>query len=153
MHAWERQFPHCNVCGVISNEAVPFGHKDHKEMKTCKNYERHWICEWCLYPPCVGCGLRRTTETKRAKLMYHLWFCQTCWGAEVKETTQEHPPCSGCGMKKRTLEKRLRSKVGDVKSDFALEKDVHAQRPWRCSACWRKANAKSLTQKPQAATS
>ena len=147
------QFPHCDVCGVVSDEAVPFGHKDHKEMKTCKNYERHWICEWCLYPPCGGCGLRRSKNTKNAKRMYHLWFCQTCWGAEVKETTQEHPPCSGCGLKKTTLEKRLRSKVGDLKSDFALEKDVHAQRPWRCSACWRKANAKSLAQKPQAATS
>ncbi len=62
---------HCDVCGVVSNEAVPFGHKDHKEMKTCKNYERHWICEWCLYPPCGGCGLRRTRETKNAKRMYH----------------------------------------------------------------------------------
>jgi len=88
------QYPHCGVCGVASDDAVPFGSDEKKEMHKTKKYKRRWICEWCLYPPCGGCGLQRPRATKRKEHQFQLWFCKECWGKTTKKTKQERPPCS-----------------------------------------------------------
>ena len=88
------QYPHCGVCGVASDDAVPFGSDEKKEMHKTKKYKRRWICEWCLYPPCGGCGLQRPRATKRKEHQFQLWFCKECWSRSTKETKQERPPCT-----------------------------------------------------------
>ena len=39
------QYPHCDICAVVSDEAVPFGPEEQKEMHKTKDYKRRWICE------------------------------------------------------------------------------------------------------------
>ena len=48
-----------------SDDPVAFGHDEQNEMQKTKNYKRRWICEWCLYPPCGGCGMKRPRTKKR----------------------------------------------------------------------------------------
>ena len=153
------QFPHCDVCGVLSDEAVPFGPEDNKKMQKTTDYRRRWICEWCLYPPCGGCGLQRTRASKKQDVQFQLWFCRECFWKSTKRTKQEHPPCSSCGAKKGFLEKRARfswekreaetakqkKEEGEKyhKKDFPSRLDIHAHKAWDCSACWRKRNRKT----------
>ncbi len=138
------QFPECTLCHLPSEEPVQFGPQEQKTMaRKGRAYERHWLCEWCLFPPCGGCGLKRTRETKNSKRKFELWFCQTCWSEKMTKAKQEHPPCSGCGVKKAVLERRMRSVLEDAVEGSTLEKDRHAHRTWRCSACWRKTGSNS----------
>ena len=56
--------------------AMPFGADAKKEMEKDKKHQRHWTCEWCLYPPCAGCGSKRTWAKKREEIQFQLWFCR-----------------------------------------------------------------------------
>ena len=118
------QFPKCERCHLPSETPVPFGPAERKELAR-KKEERQFVCEWCSYPPCGGCGLKRTRASKREKLQFRLWFCQTCLLPAADEKERLHPPCSGCGLLKTQLQ----------------QKDLHAHRAWRCSAYWRKAES------------
>jgi len=138
------QYPHCDVCGVASDETVPFGPDEKEKMHKTKKYKRRWICEWCLYPPCGGCGLQRTRAAKRKEHQFQLWFCKECWGKTTKKAKQEHPPCSDCGVQKKFLERRAQPFWEDSEEELSVQKDNHAHRSWRCSACWRKADVKSI---------
>ena len=139
------QYPHCDICAKVSDEAVPFGPEEQKEMHKTKDYKRRWICEWCLYPPCGGCGLKRPRAGKRKAVRFHLWFCHDCWSNSkmTKRTKQEHPPCSDCGAKKEVLERQARLFWEDADEELSLSKDLHAHRWGRCSACWRKTSGKA----------
>ena len=72
------QYPHCDMCKVQSDEAVPFGHEERKDMLRTKNYQRRWICEKCLYPPCGGCAKKRPRASKRKALHFRPWKCSAC---------------------------------------------------------------------------
>ena len=139
----ECQYPRCDICTMVSDEAVPFGPEEQKEMESRKKYNkyrRRWICDWCLYPPCGGCGAKRTRATKRKAVHFHLWFCQECWGNNntAANMKKKHPPCSDCGRQKESLEKRVRPYWEDPEEALSLSKEVHAHLSWRCGDCWRK---------------
>ena len=65
----------------------------------CRKINLCRSCLRCSYPPCSGCGLNGTWESKRKDLKEVLWFCRKCFG-QAAETKQQHPPCSGCGANK-----------------------------------------------------
>jgi len=98
-------------------------------MAKTKKYQRHWICEWCLYPPCAGCGLKRIRANKREEFHFQMWFCRQCLSQASDDTTEEHPACSGYKVKKTE----------------AQQKPLHAHRAWRCGTCWRKAESENFT--------
>ena len=100
------QYPLCDVCGIASDEAVPFGPNEKKEMANTKSYKRRYICEWCLYPPCGGCGLPRARSKKIQDLHFQMWFCRECYWKPTTKAEQEHPPCGDCGITKGFLSDR-----------------------------------------------
>ena len=118
----ECQFPKCEKCHLPSDDPVPFG-------PAAKKYQRHWVCEWCLYLSCAGCGSKRTRAKTNKDLHFQMWFCRPCLGKALDDTEEEHPACSSCNVKKSE----------------AQQKPLHAHRAWRCGTCWRKAESENFT--------
>ena len=62
-------------------------------------YDRKFHCEWCVYPPCSGCGKRRGRNTKSRENQFALWYCQECWKKEAN-AEEDFPKCIDCGVKR-----------------------------------------------------
>ena len=78
-------YPVCVECQHPNEEAVPFGPAAKAEMiqsmgkqRWKRPYERHFVCEYCKYPPCCGCGKLRERKYKRTENQRQFWFCHDC---------------------------------------------------------------------------
>ena len=115
--------PKCDLCNTRSDKPVPFGPQEREAMLKTTKYERRFVCDWCKYPPCCGCGCLRTRKQIKENVQFRLWFCATCQKAKVEKTEQEWPPCSTCG-RERPTDQRFR---------------LHDRKSWTCTTCWRAA--------------